>query len=144
MKKITLITFFAFFSIIGFSQGSLEDKLLEVFSAEKVEFIIKDIQQKKYYNNIVFNSFEIKETRDIKFNKANYATMNSFELINLDGTTTVITSEELIKSIKEGTFNILRLNIDRDYKNTKEIVLGNTNYILRISSFQTLSKLQKQ
>lgn len=144
MKIIIIALGFILTHSVSFSQDALENKLLEVYSKEHTNSILGDFQQKKYYNNIVFNSYSLKKLAPNKIQKQNFITLNSLELKNIDGTTTSITPKATIESINNGTFNILKLNLERDFSETKVYLLGNTNYILKISSYNRLSKLQKQ
>ena len=97
--------------------------------------------------------FGLKETIDrlekyqinpSKIKLQNFDVLSSLELKNIDGTITIVTPNELIESVNNGTFNILKLIIERDYHESKIYLLGNTNHLLKIKSFTTLSKLQKK
>ena len=144
MKKTVFTLFLISLSFIGISQSSLEDKLLEVYSAERTTFILEDAQQQKYFNNLVFNSYAIAETEVTNGKKQGYKVLNSVEIQNTDGSTTVLSAKELIETVNNGTFNILKLKVQRDFYKTNIYLLGNTNYTLRINSYQSLTKQQKQ
>ena len=93
---------------------------------------------------MVFNSYSIEEINPSKIKLQNFDVLSSLELKNIDGTITIVTPNELIESVNNGTFNILKLIIERDYHESKIYLLGNTNHLLKIKSFTTLSKLQKK
>jgi hypothetical protein len=143
MKKLLISFLLIAFSLIGISQNSLENKLLEVYSEKQTQLILEDAQQKKYFNNIVFNSYKIENITNPKIIKKSFVVLNTLDLNNIDGTITTLTPNEILESVKKGTFNILRLRIERDLNEPKVYLLGNTNHILKISSFKTLSKLQQ-
>ena len=144
MNKLFIAFLFIISSTIGISQNHLENKLLEVFSLEQTKLILEDKQQEKYYNNMVLNSYSIEEINPSKIKLQNFDVLSSLELKNIDGTITIVTPNELIESVNNGTFNILKLIIERDYHESKIYLLGNTNHLLKIKSFTTLSKLQKK
>ena len=144
MKKLLISFLLITFSSIGISQNSLEDKLLEVYSIKQTKLILGDVQQKKYFNNIVFNSYTIEKITNLKVKKQPFVVLNTLDLNNMDGTITTLTPNEVIESVNNGTFNILRLRIERDLSEPKIFLLGNTNHTLKISSFKTLSKSQQQ
>jgi len=144
MNKLFIAFLFIISSTIGISQNLLEGKLLEVFSKEQTKLIIEDSQQKKYYNNMVFNSYSVEKITSSKIKPQNFDVLSSLELKNIDGTITTVTPNELIESVNNGTFNILKLIIERDYHESKVYLLGSTNHLLKIKSFTTLSKLQKK
>lgn len=144
MKKLVWIFLFLLTSSLGFAQDLLKDKLLEVFSVEKTNLILKDVQLKKYYTNLVFNSFTVKKISSPKLKKQNIQTINSFELKNKEGSFTTLTPKQLVESVENGTFNILKLKIERDYSKSNLFMIGNTGYSLTVISQQVLSKLQTQ
>lgn len=144
MKKLVWIFLFLLTSSLGFAQDLLKDKLLEVFSVEKTNLILEDVQLKKYYTNLVFNSFTVKKISSPKLKKQNIQTLNSFELKNKEGSFTTLTPKQLVESVENGTFNILKLKIERDYSKSNLFLIGNTGYSLTVISQQVLSKLQTQ
>ena len=107
MNKILFSIIFIAISVIGISQNSLEDKLLEVFSKNQTKLILEDNQQKEYYNNMVFYSFSLEKNNSNKINHLKLDILNTVELKNIDGTISTITPKQLIESINNGTFNIL-------------------------------------
>ncbi len=144
MKNLIIALGFILTYSVSFSQDALENKLLEVYSVEQTESILSDSQKKKYYNTVVFKSFQINKISKEKAKNLKYKTLNTLELKNLDGSITSISPEKIVESFVDGTFNILRLNIERDLKDSRTYFLGNTNYYIRISSLQAISQLQKQ
>jgi hypothetical protein len=143
MKKLLISFLLIAFSLIGISQNSLENKLLEVYSEKQTKLILEDVQQKKYFNNIVFNSYKVEKITNPKIKKQAFVVLNTLDLNNMDGTITTLTPNEMLESVNKGTFNILRLRIERDLNEPKIYLLGNTNHTLKISSFKTLSKSQQ-
>lgn len=111
---------------------------------EQTNAILKNDQQRKYYNNIIFNSYKIEKIESSKLKKQNFVVLNSLEIKNSNGSLTSVNPKEVIESIENGTFNILKYRFERDLKVNKVYLLGNTSHILKISSFNALSKLQKQ
>lgn len=144
MKKLLILFILIAFSTNVFSQKSIEIKLLEVFSPEQTRFILADKQQKDYYTKVINNSYSLVEVNSNKLKNLNFNTLTSVDVKNIDGTITTLSPKELIQSINNGTFNILKLRIDRDLKNKKVFLLENTNYIFSINSFNSLSKTIKK
>ncbi|MEN8927536.1 MAG: hypothetical protein ABF242_03980 [Flavobacteriales bacterium] len=141
-------TLFALFLILcssyGISQNNLKEKLAEVFNEDRVNSILEDAEEKKYYNNLVFHSFHLEKVEGNKIQKGGFTKITTLELLNNDGTLTAITAQELVESINDNTFNILRLKLPRDFKNANFYLLGTTNHVLKIKSHTFLTKLQKK
>lgn len=138
MKKTFALVFFAIISLSSFAQENLKTKLNEVFSEKKTSSILGDAQKKEYYNNIFFNSFEIQQVEANKFSQLNYSSLSQVTLKDKSKAETIINGSELIALIKQGNFNILLSNLERDFNNRTYYKIEGTNYILILYSHKEL------
>lgn len=138
MKKTFALVFFAIISLSSFAQENLKTKLNEVFSEKKTSSILGDAQKKEYYNNIFFNSFEIQQVEANKFSQLNYSSLSQVTLKDKSKAETIINGSELVALIKQGNFNILLSNLERDFNNRTYYKIEGTNYILILYSHKEL------
>lgn len=144
MKKIiTAILIIACVSY-SFTSDSLKTMLLDVYSKERTSEILNDTQKKKYYTNLLFHSFKTESIPVGKPINPNLVVLNSVTYKNIDGTYTTLSPKTVVSKLKNGTFNILKAQIQRDYSATNSYVLGDTRVVLNLYSYTYLTELQKK
>ena len=143
MKKLILSILFLGLFLIGTSQESLKNKLLEVYSAEITNGILENCQKKNYYSNLIFHSYTL-----IKFKKekkdASAQVIKSLNYKNNDGTITVLSPKKIIEMINNGSFNIMRIKLPRDLKKSTSYILGNTFHSITLFSQEYINNLTKK
>ena len=128
----------------GNKEKNLENKLLEVYSSEQTKSILKDENRKKYFETLIFNSFLIEEIENKKLQKKSYPPINSISLNEKNGSINKIGIEKFLELIKNGNFNPLKLNLERDLNEKKSYRLGKTNTIFHLLSYNQINKLAKK
>ncbi len=143
MKKFIIPFLIVVLFSFGNQEKALESKLLEVYSIEQTTDILKDVNRKKYFHALVFNSFKI-ESVDKKEIINQYPVVNDFAVSEKDGSITKISSSQLIDLIKDNSFNILKLNLDRSLTETNSFRLGNSKTVFHLLSHEQINKIAKQ
>lgn len=121
-----------------FSDEALKLKLNEVFNSEKCTDILSNKQKSNYYHTLFFHSFEIQQIDAQKYSQLDYSSITSIKQINKDKTYRELIGSEIVRAIKEGTFNILLSDIERGFDKTKYFKISNTNYIFVLHSYGSL------
>lgn len=142
MQKIFNLVAFIIVANISIGQASLEDKLKAVFPQDKVTAILENDSKKEYYQNVIFNSYELKTIDAVK---ASNASMPVLKLVTITNTQTKETQEndnaaDILALINKGDFNILLTNVKRDFSNKTYYRLKNTNKVLVVYSHQDIYK----
>lgn len=141
MKNLIL----GFISIIFFlnfnaQEASTNEKLKEVFSQEKIQKINANTQKKTYYDFLLNKSYRLITYNVDEVAKSNFIQSYTFTYTNKDKTTVTQDAKDVLKEIENGTFNILKYNIDRLINDNLFIRLGNSNKVLVIYSFDYIQK----
>lgn len=143
MKKILLIFLVSLLFSFSSNKNDLKSKLLEVYSTEQVNTILKEENRKKYFEALLFKSFYVEDLGSKDFPEI-YAVLTEVEISNKAGEVKKITANRLLSSIKDGSFNILTLNIERNLNKTKSFQIGNSKKVFHLLSHNQINKIAKQ
>lgn len=144
MKKIIVAVIITACVSYSFTSDSLKTMLLDVYSQDRTSEILNDSQKKKYYTNLLFHSFKTESIPAGKPINPKLIVLNSVTYKNIDGTYTTLSPKTVVNQLKNGTFNILKAQIQRDYSATNSYVLGDTRVVLNLYSYTYLTELQKK
>lgn len=134
---IHILIFFCF--NLSYSQEDLELKLNERYSTERVQRIINNKGLTSHFKKLTFDSYQLKEVKDL--NSVNkLEKLSGLKKINKAKEVTFVTSEDIVKSIKDKSFNILTMDIQPHLTQTKTYFLKNTKYTLTILSKKALQQ----
>ena len=142
MKKISFILLLCILFSFSNESKELQSKLLEVYSKEQVNTILKEENRKKYFQALVFKSYYVEDLGAKDFPE-NYPIINEVE-ISKNGLIKKITTKQLLEKIKDGSFNILTLKLERDIDKTRSFRLGNSKQVFHLLSHNQINKLAKQ
>jgi hypothetical protein len=140
-KTLSLVTFIIV-THISISQASLQKKLKEVFTQDKVTAILENDSKKQYYENVMFNSYEIKTIDTIKASISNMSELKIITIVDRNSKTVTEngSSADILELINNGEFNILLTNVKRNYSQKTYYQLKNTSKVLVVYSHQDISK----
>ena len=127
----------------SFSQTDqdLENKLNEIYAPGRVERIINSEQLHAYYNNVVYHSYKLEKVDPQKLTGNSFPVLAKIEKRNpADHSMIEVSAESMIQEINNGSFNVLLLNLERDYNKNTTYILGDTNYLFTLYSHKAIAK----
>ena len=116
-----------------------EQKLIEFLGQNRYDNLAsKNSKYLDFLDARCAYGYELIEYADEKMN--DFQKITSVQLTNVDKTTTVIDCNQLVQSIQNGSFNILRLKLEYDRNSPTYYTLGNTGKVLMLHPTDHINK----